>query len=200
MSSKGNTLLNALLRFIIVTGLIIAAGYVVYRNAVFIRTMWPYQFFLTGITVGVAYMAFKSTSRNNGFLILLIWFFLVLSNILLIGREALHSWHIILRSIYVISMTCAIYLYVRSLGKSLMSTVIKRIMAATIIIAVINGVIVIILGILSSGRPSEMLQAIYHNIAIGGQIGILTGIGIEIAEYVIGVLTGTQLKGTKSSE
>jgi len=197
MSAKSITLLNALLRFVIVSGLVIAAGYVLYRNAVFIRTMWPYQFFLTGITVGIAYMAYKSTSRHNGFLILLIWFFLVLGNILLIGREALQSWHIFLRSIYVLSMICAIYLYVHSLGKSLMRTVIKRMMAATIIIAVMNGMIVIILGIVSSGRPAEMLHAIYHNIAIGGQIGILTGFGIEIAEYVIGKLQERQ-KESKS--
>lgn len=197
MISKKSTLLNALLRFLIVSGLVIAAGYIVYRNALFIQTMWPYQFFLTGITVGIAYLAFKCNVRNAGFLILLIWFSMVLGNGLLIGREALHSWHLILRSAYILGMTCAIYLYVHSLAKPLMRTFLHRIMAATILIAVMNGMIILILGILSSGKPSEMLQAIYHNIAIGGQIGILTGIGIEIAEYVIGKLYGTQIENAK---
>ena len=47
---------ESIVRFIIVTGLIIAIGYYLYEKSVFIPTHWPFQFLVSGITFPVYYL------------------------------------------------------------------------------------------------------------------------------------------------
>jgi len=86
---------QAIIRFIIIAGLIIAIAFLIYRIAVFTPTMWAYQYFISGITIGLAYVTFRDKNYRLGILLLLFWYIILVSNI----SEG-NSWVFVLEGTY----------------------------------------------------------------------------------------------------
>ncbi len=53
------TLKQAIIRCFTISGLIIAIAFLIYRAEVFTPTMWPFQFLVSGITIGIAFTTFR---------------------------------------------------------------------------------------------------------------------------------------------
>lgn len=184
MNSNNNTWKQVILRGVIVSGLVIAFGFIVYQSSIFTPTTPPFLFLVTGVTIGISYAAFKSSVPRNGFIALFVWY------VILTGRHASHNaWIFILEGSYIMGITGAIYLYILIADKPFINGRTQRIVASTLIIGIVNGLIVIFLGLFRIGavvaHPEVFLQASYYNLKIGAVMGILSGLGIELAEYVI---------------
>ena len=184
MNSINEAWKEAILRAVIVAGLVVAFGFVVFRPFIFIRTMVPYQFLVTGVTLGISYAAFKSRAPRIGFIALFAWY------ALLTGRHASQNiWSFILFGCYIIGITAAVYVYILVAGKSFVNGRTQRIIASTLIIGVANGLIALLLGSFSIqavlASPRVFLEASFYNVLIGAVMGIVCGVGIELAEYVL---------------
>jgi len=178
---------QAALRGAIIAGLVVGFGYLVYDSAIFIHSMKPFQFLETGVTLGIAYAGFKSGFPRIGVIGLFVWY------VLITGQHALNnSWSFILFGVYIIGITSAVYFYTRMVDRPLVRGRIRRIIAMSLIVGIANSVIVIFLGLLMLpavlAETEIFLQAIYFNLTIGILMGALSGLGIEISEYLIAQL------------
>jgi hypothetical protein len=175
---------QSILRALIISASGILFGFVLYGNAVFISTLVPVQFTVSSITAGIVYAALKSQSPRIVWAMLLIWY------ALLTGREALHnSWLFILYFTYIVGITVAIFAYNHIVTKPAVNRVVLRPIFAAAIIAIVNGLIIILLELIQYivyGIHFRIrLDIVNLNTQFGAIIGIAIGTGIEIAEYLI---------------
>lgn len=177
-------IIKLLVRFILVSGLIISVGYLFFHELVFIPTHWAFQFFITGITLGIAYAMFYSNSVVKGIVTLFLWFILMTSFI-----SNHNSWVYILEGTYICSMAVSISLFLFIIRKFLVSNILIKIIISSILLGVTNGLIIIVLNLFSPGlfftHFSTILDAIFINLKIGFSIGLCLEIGIELAESII---------------
>jgi hypothetical protein len=181
---KPNVLPKAIVRFVMITGFVIAVGFIVYKYAVFIPTMPQFQFFINGITLGLAYTTFKSNISRYGYGILFLWYF-ILSGFI----TTYILWMFMLNAISIIAMTAAIYSYFLLIKKQFVNILFTRIISSAVLIGIANGLIVLFLGIISFhtvvSQPMIFLGSIYYNLKIGTVMGIVTGTSIEFVEYFL---------------
>ncbi len=183
MKINSDSIVQSILRFLIVSGVVIIGGYLVYEKSVFISTQWPYQFFSSGITLGIAYAAFCDNHIREGIAMLLGWYL-----ILTLSPPGHNSWLFILFGAYVILIAYAVYYYLRIIKKSFASNSLVRIIIACVLIAVTNSIIVLVLVLItlpaSSANLVIRLEGMFLNLKIGAGLGLLFGFGAELADYV----------------
>ena len=175
---------EAIVRTLVVAGIVIAFGFIVYQSSVFKPTLPSFEFVANGIVIGIAYAAFKSNTPRNGFVALFVWYLLL--NVILINPN--NSWNYIMSASYIIGLTGTVYLYFFVIRKHFINGRLQRIIASAVIIGVAHGLIVIFLQLLSLRvitHPIQTLEWSYLNLKTGTLIGILSGVGMEIAEYLI---------------
>ena len=73
MAINKDNLTLPIIRFLCISGLITAMAFLIYQKNVFIPTRWPFQFFSSGITIGLAYTAFRKNHVVIGLIALLCW-------------------------------------------------------------------------------------------------------------------------------
>jgi len=173
---------QAILRFAVVFALVLAVGFIFFQKSICISTTPSFQFLVTGGTIGISYAAFKTGAPKNASFPLLVWY------ILLAGKKALeNNWLLVLYGSYILAMAGAVYLYSKIASRPFIKGYIQRIFTLTMIIAVVNGLLVVFLGLLPTkeiaANPTYFLHAIYLNVQIGAMIGVSSGLGIEVAEY-----------------
>jgi hypothetical protein len=174
----------AILRALIVTVLIMIVGFAFYRFWIFDTSMMPFQFTLSGVTAGIAYATAKGPSIRNGLAVLFLWYFVLTSAIF-----GFNTWLMKLDLIYVAGIAAAIFFYDYFVKKPFFNMAIKRIILAGVLVAVVNGLIIVILSTIASRamvwRVASTWYMVYKNTELGALIGLAGGCGIEIAEYVV---------------
>ena len=141
---KIETFKFAIIRFVIISGLIITLAYWIYQIAVFTPTMWPFQYFISGVTIGLSYVTFYKKNYREGLVLLLLWY-IVLVSIISKGN----SWVFILEGTYICTIAFAVYLYIIIIGKPFIKNEISRIIVSTIILGLSNSFIIVILNLYS---------------------------------------------------
>lgn len=183
MTSTHNSSTHAILRAVVVSGSGLILGFILYRSLVFTPTMKAFQFTVNSVTIGVAYAGLKSSSTRNGFAALFVWYVLLTA---VIGE--FNSWLPILSLAYIVGMASATFVHQRAVKMRLLRGAIQRIVAAGAIIAIANALIVVFLALFSLkvavSHASRMMETIYHNLQLGALIGLATGLGMELAEYL----------------
>ena len=181
------TLKLAIVRFVIISGFIIAVAYLIYQIAVFTPTMWAFQYFVSGITLGIAYVTFKEKNYREGIALLLLWY-IILVGVISKGNH----WVFILEGVYICIIALAVYLYIIIIKRSFVRNEISRIIVSTIIVGLSNSFIIVILELyrlqsISSPFP-DMLNGMFLNFKIGATLGLFMGVGIELSNYFIDVV------------
>ena len=184
MDTTENTWKQTILRALIVSTSGILVGFVFYGNAIFVTTLMPYQFIGSSITAGIVYAMLRSQSPQSVWAILFVWY------ALLTGREGIHnSWLFILYFTYIAGITAAIFAYNYIVARPFANRVALRPIFAAAITAVVNGLIIIALELISymvyGVHLKFRLDIVNSNAQFGAIIGLAIGIGIEIAEYII---------------
>ncbi len=162
----------------------IVMGYAIFRSQIFIPTMKASQFVLSGVTAGLAFGFFKSTTVRNAMAALFVWYLLTM---LLV--ENFNSWNLILNGTYIIAIAAAVYIQIVFTRQSLVRTPVQRIAAAGVLVALANGVVILLFGLATPARtfshPGFWLDAILFNLQIGTLIGLGAGFGGELAEWLV---------------
>ncbi len=178
---------RAIIRFIIIAGFIIALAYLIYQIAIFTPTMWPFQYFISGITIGLAYVTFIDKNYRVGLVLLLLWYF-ILVGVIAKGNSSVF----ILEGTYTCIIALAVYLYIIIIGKPFIKNEISRIIASTIILGLFNSFIVLVLYLYTIpslfAHYPFMLNAMFLNMRIGAILGLLMGVSIELSNYFIDVV------------
>ena len=184
MDTTENTWKQTILRALIISGSGILVGFLLYGRAITISTLMPIQFTLSSITAGIVYAALKSQSPRSVWAMLFVWYALIT------GREAMHnSWLFILAFVYIAGITSAMFAYNYIVARPLANRLVLRPIFAAAITALVNGLIIIALALISymvyGVHFKIRLDIVNSNVQFGAIIGIAIGIGIEIAEYLI---------------
>ena len=178
---------HILLRAVTISGVVVFVGYILYGGNVFTPTMKASQFMASGITAGLSYAFWKSEKPWNMYAALFCWY--IAATFLLID---FNRWLLILNLSYIGCIASAVVLNNFVAGKPFAKNFIVRIFFAGAIIAIANGVIIVILGMFSYftiiNRLSIRQEALLFNVKIGSVIGLAAGAGIELAEYFNGAL------------
>ncbi len=173
-------------RVLVVAGTTIAIGLAIFQLGVFTPTMRAFQFTFSGITAGLFYAAIKEGNLRIGFAALLVWY---LVSTFLIEHGESNSWLLVLNLAYIAGIAGAVYLYGRLVQASLLRGIAQPIAAMGVLIALANGLIVIVLASLSGrqmlAHPMIVLEQSFRNLQLGTLLGLAIGIGIEIAEYLL---------------
>jgi len=178
---------QSIIRFLIISGLIIALAYFIYQIAVFTPTMWAFQYFVSGITVGISYVTFQDKNYREGLVLLLLWYVILVS---VIAKG--NNWVFILEGVYICFIALGVYLYLVIISESFIKNEISRIIVSTIILGIFNSLIVVVLNLYSLQSIFDhfpnILDAMFLNLKIGLILGLFMGVGIELANYFVDVI------------
>lgn len=176
MEPNENLWKHLLIRVVIISGIGILVGYVLYRKAVFMPSMVPFQFVESSITAGLAYAFLKKSTYRNMAAALCGWYFIAL-----LTFADINPWLPILYGAYILGITAAILIDDYIITKLGATNPFVRIIFAGAIISVMNGVIIVALRLVS--WQFSHFEWSFKNMEYGAIIGLAVGIGIELAEY-----------------
>jgi hypothetical protein len=174
------------LRFIVVAGAGMFAGYLSWGSFIFVSTMMCFQFTQNSITAGLSYALFKRTSALNSFLILFSWY------LIFTALEAFSNrWMYVLNLTYIAGISSAVYLYLYLIDKSILLGPLRRVAALTVAIGMVNTLHVVVLVLMSVrwsyfNNPqfmSHVLNTCWFNFQTGIIIGLAAGIGVEAVDH-----------------
>jgi hypothetical protein len=175
-----------ILRVTIIAGASIVAGLLRHGSFIFISTFMAFQFTHNGITAGLSYALFKRTSLLNSFLVLFCWYL-----VLTILEDINNHWMFVLNLTYIAGIASVIYLYLFLIDKSILRGAIRRVVALTLAVGIVNTLHVVVLVFMSLGWSwihspqfvSQVLSNCSFNFQTGILIGFAVGIGIEAADH-----------------
>jgi len=172
-------------RALIVSGSGMILGFILYQFLIFTPTMKPSQFTFSSINIGITYAALKSHSPRNGLAALFVWYIIATTVFV-----QFNWWLLILNVAYIAGMACAVFILQRVVNTRLAQGSLQRIVLAGAVVSVTNALIVIVLTLFSLrvliSHASSIMETIFYNLQIGALIGLATGIGMELAEYLTG--------------
>jgi len=175
---------QAIARCISISGIIITLAFLIFARSVFIPTRWPFQFLVSGITIGLTYTSFREKYYREGLGLLVLWYTILLG---FIGE--LHGWIFILEGAYIILISVAVYLFIKIIQKPTMNNKFLRVCSSTVILGVVNSFIIVVLNLFSISmilsRLPEIFNAMLLNLKIGAMLGLFMGIGIELSDTLI---------------
>lgn len=184
MNPNADVVKDAVVRVLVVAGIAIAFGYLVFGSAVFnVRMTW-FEFVENGVTVGIAYMTFKSNRVRIGFLVLFFWYLFLIA-FLFVPHN---NWNPIMEASYVVGLTASVYVYFLLDRKHIIKGPIQRIICASLLIGFAHGVIVLFLQLITLRVFVHTLETLswgFMNLKNGTVIGLLCGIGMELTEPII---------------
>ena len=175
---------QAIVRFISISGTIILLAYIVYYGDVFIPTHWPFQFLVSGVTIGLSYAAFREKYTRQGTGLLTLWYVVLLGSV---GQW--HEWIFILEGIYITVISLGVYFIIRILQKPMINNAFLRIGTSMGVLAIANSLIIVILGFFSLSHFVSQLQqefdAMSLNLKVGAMLGLFMGIGVELSDSFV---------------
>jgi hypothetical protein len=172
------------MRCFTISGLIIAIAFLIYRAEVFTPTMWPFQFLVSGVTIGIAFTTFRDKNYRAGLALLLLWYLIIT-----VPTSQGNTWIFILEGVYTVIIAAAVYLYIYIARKSFITNEISKIFLSTLIIGIFNSLIIVVLSLYSlrsffSHFPN-IVDAMFLNLKVGAMLGLFMGVGIVLADYLI---------------
>jgi hypothetical protein len=177
-------LTRALVRFFVVSAFGILFGLLLYQTSIFVPTMSTFQFAVNSITVGIAYAAIKGDKIRDGLAALFVWY-VILTGLI----EEFNAWLLVLNLGYIGGLAIATFLHQRIVKTRSGQGPLQRIVLAGAFIAILNGAVVVFLALFSYRaviyQTEAWLDVIYHNLQLGALIGISTGCGMEVTEYLV---------------
>jgi hypothetical protein len=172
------------LRIIVVGGMAVGFGYLVFGSAVFkVHTTW-FEFVANGITIAIAYMAFKSPRIRDSFVVLFFWYLFLIAFVFVPHN----SWNPITEASYVVGLTVAVYFFFFLNGKHIINGWFQRIICVVLLVGFAHGLIVLFLEVISLRvfiHPLRSLDWSFMNLKSGTVIGILCGVGMELSERIV---------------
>jgi hypothetical protein len=184
MNLDNQVLKKAIVRFLVIACIVIAFSLVVFGSAAFKPELTSFEFVANSVTIAIAYAAFKAHQARNGFAALLVWY-LLLTGILFTPH---YMSNFIMAASYIVGLTASVYFYLKASDKWFTKNLIQRVVAGALIIGVAHAVIVIFLQVVSLKvfiHPDKSIEWSYLNLKNGTLIGILSVIGMELAEYLL---------------
>ena len=175
---------EAILRIIVVSVIAIGSGYLFFGSAVFNPRMTWFEFVANGVTIAIAYSAFKSSQIRDGFALLFLWYLFLNVFVFLPHND----WMPRMEASYVIGLTASVYVYFLLARKSVISGWVQRIIVICLLIGFAHGLIVLFLEVLTQRlfiHPSETVGWSFMNLKTGLVIGIVCAVGMELSEYLI---------------
>ena len=189
MDSTEKFLKQVAVRALIVTGIGLGIGFLIFRLNIFKSSMPTFQVTMACVTVGVFYAMLKGYNLRNAMAVLLLWY--LISNIIDGPR---HYWMMIVNLVYIAGLSLTVYLYMLIIRKGLISNIIIRIALFVVITAIMHALIVYVLALFSLpkavAQPYSIMLVGFHNLELGTLIGLALGIGIEVADYTVCKLPG----------
>ena len=171
-------------RLIAVVSSPVMIGYFLYRSSIFIPTMKVSQFVMSSVSIAITYAYWKGDAIRNGLAALFVWYICLTTLIV-----EFNSWLLILDGFYIAGMAAAVLVHQTAVVPRLRSHRVLRVALAGAIISIANGLIVMALFLFSLRVILAHLDTAYDtvcfNLEIGALIGLGSGIGMEIAEYLI---------------
>ena len=179
---------QALVRWFVVSGCIILVATYFYQANVFIPTRWPFQYFLSGITIGLAYATFRVDNYRIGLLVLVLWYLGVT-----LPFAGNNSWIFILEAVYIVMIAAGVYIYLYFIRKPFVKDEVRRVGVSILIMGLSNCLIIPVLSLFTIGASihhlSRLVDTMSLNVQIGALLGLLMGIATEFAEYLVGLLS-----------
>jgi len=165
------------IRGLLVSGLVIGFGYSFYGNEIFTPTMWPSQFFFSGITLAISNAFFHNKQNRNGAATLLVWYMVSVGLISHIHNR----WNYVLYIVDIAVIAGSVYLFYVLARKPFLTHRYQQIIAVSILVGLANSLTVVFLGILhlrvTFAHLGSLFQSTYLNLKIGVLMGLLLGIG-----------------------
>lgn len=162
----------------------ILLGLVLFQFSIFVPTQKASQFVFSGVAAGISYAFLKSSSLRNMLAAQLVWFIVIRVRV---GEVSL--WLLLLDATYIAGIAAAVYAWLTLSDRSYVRTSVQRIVAAGVLVAVANAIIVFVLGVFAAGavtsHPTSWFEAILFNLQIGTLIGLAVGAGAELAEWLV---------------
>ncbi len=187
MSSDNDILKKAIVRTLVIAGLVFVPGLIVFGTSVFNPLLTRFEFVANGVTIAIGYAAFKARRARDGFAALLVWY-VVLT---LIIFSPIYAWSFIMEASYVVGLTASVYFYLWVIRKRFANNRVQRIIAAALILGLAHGVIVIFLEAVSLrmlAHPVKTFTWSYMNLRNGTVIGSLSAVGMELSDYLVNLL------------
>lgn len=184
MRTGSEVLKESALRFVVIGGLAVILSFILFGPLAFNPFMTSFEYVASGVTIAIAYAAFKSERVRNGLAAELIWYVFLMT---IIGYSN-GWWNYVMEASYIIGLVAAVYLYFMLINKRIVKGLIQRAVAVIIIVAVAHALIVIFLQLVNSGifvHPLRSLGWSLMNLRNGTVIGIISAIGMEFSEYLI---------------
>lgn len=172
------------IRTFLVGGMAVGLGYLFFGRGVFDIRMILFEFVSNGVTIALAYTAFKSNQVRNGLVSLLVWYFILVAFVYVPHN----NWMPIMEASYVLGLTAAVYIYFLLGRKHLMKGWLQRIAFAVILIGLTHGFIFVFLQLITLKvfvHPLETLGWSFTSLKYGAVIGLLCAVGMELSEHVI---------------
>lgn len=184
MNRKERSKAALLVRLALIPACVITVGYLLYSGNVFIPTMRPFQFVMSGITAGLAYAFFITRAYRTGIAALLVWY--VIATGLLVD---FNWWLPILDLGYIAGIGGTVRIYVEFRKHPVLPGPVLRTILAGTFFSLANGCIILFLSLFS---PQIVLKDVERwasivvgNMELGAVIGLAAGIGFELSDGLI---------------
>ena len=175
---------QALVRCISISGVIIGLAYLIHGSSVVIPTRWPFQYLISGITIGIAFTTFRDNNYREGIALLALWYVILLGSI-----AERFMWIFILEGTYIIIISFAVYLYITIIRNPFINNEFLRVCTSIVILALANSFIIIVLKLISLTpiypHLSQIFDAMFLNMKIGAMLGLFMGVGVELSDSII---------------
>lgn len=178
------------IRVVLAAGAGVLAGVLLHGSSVFIPTIVASQFMTGSLTGGLFYAALKETTLRNSIAALFVWYVLLTSLVGYLAGGAYNWWPYVLNAAYMVSLAAGVYLYLYGVRRGILRGIAQRVAALGVLTAIMNAVTILFLSLFSIWwtirHPGEAAHFALRNLQIGTLMGLAIGLGIELAEYVIG--------------
>jgi hypothetical protein len=172
-----------LVRLLVITISGLLVGYLFRGSSIFDPSTVAFQFTFNSITAALFYSTMKSSSTRNALVVALVWYLL---NTLTYPKNV-HM--IVMYLVYVAAILVTVMLYIRTIRRPMFQGIVQRIVAFSLLTALLNGLVVIVLEIIwtvFAGAQFQRTSAIvFENFQLGALIGLGAGVGIQLAEYIL---------------
>lgn len=175
----------AILVIALIGGSVLVFSLIVYGAQVFNPAMSASAYTVNAITLGIGYTMWRSRNFRDGMTMLFVWYVVVTG---LFFHPHAGWWNFTMEAVYLCGLACAagLYVYVADTKLQLWHWV-QRWILWTLIIGIAHGCIIILLQVISMRiklHPYQTLNYAYLNLRSGTMVGLISGIGLQLAEYL----------------
>ena len=189
------------LRIALIGGSVYVLSFFVYGKLIFDPTMSPSAYGVNAVTLGISYAMFTARRFRDGFTMLLVWYIVVTG---LFFHRHTGWWNFLMEAHYIIGLAGTAALYVYVIEKKLpLHHWVQRVILWTLLCGITHGIIVILMQIITARFFSHLplvASYSYHNLRSGIMVGLISGLGLELSEYLLRKMKEKRGENTDASE